>query len=310
MLLILDNFEHLLPGAELVTHILKSGPKVKVLVTSRAVLNVQGERLFPVGGMNYPRVPPAASAGVGEYSALKLFVSSAQAARPDFEVTQESLADVVRICGLVDGLPLGIVLAAVWLKMLSPAEIVDEIERSIDFLEAEWRDVPERQRSMRAVLDHSWNLLTEGEKVVLAGLSVFRGGFTREAAHHVTGASLRDLRSLTDRCLVGPAHEGRYGMHELLRQYGEEKLDQSPGAGEAVRDRHAAHYAAALRSWSADLKGRRQRVALAEMDVDIHNARAAWDRAVAQRDVGLLSEAAEGLGRLTASFKTMLIRVT
>jgi predicted ATPase/DNA-binding SARP family transcriptional activator len=295
MLLILDNFEHLVEGAGLVTEILQTAPEVQILATSRARLNVGGEHLFPVVGMHFPDEETIEDAT--QYSAIKLFLSNVCRTQPSFEPSADELTEVVRICRLVDGMPLGILLAAAWADVLTPLEIAAEISRGLDFLETDLRDVPERQRSMRAVFDHSWKLLTEREKEVFQGLSVFRGGFTCDAAQKATDASLRDLMVLVHKSLLHRTARGRYGMHELLRGYAAEKLDGSPAAGDAARDRHSAYYVAALQRWEADLKGPRQQTALAEMDTEIENARAAWDWAVERGQVEQLEHAVDGLCR-------------
>ena len=311
MLLIMDNFEHLLAcperrpelvegprrrdGVGLVTEILKTAPDVKILTTSRAGLNVQGERLFPIAGMDFPALTPREPKEAAQYSAVKLFLQSARWVQPSFELTADNVNHVTQICRLVEGMPLGILLAAAWVQMLTPAEIAAEIGQSLDFLETDLRDVPERQRSMRAVFDHSWRLLTEREREVFGGLSVFRGGFTRQAAQRVTGASLRELRALVNKSLLHRTPTGRYEVHELLRQYAAEKLDQSPAASEAVHDRHCAYYAAALQQWEAHLKGPRQQAALAEIEADSENARAAWNWAVERGHVEHIEQAIEGL---------------
>jgi predicted ATPase len=319
MLLILDNYEHLLARPEnshrknagLVTDILRTAPQVKVLATSRTRLNVEGEHRFHVGGMSFPQLTPVASADASfrqaqearQYSAVELFLHSARRARPSFELTDENLSDVVQICHLVAGMPLGIQLAAAWVEILTPAEIAVEIGRSLDFLETDRRDVPQRQRSIRAAIDYSWSLLTARERTVMQALSVFRGGFTREAAQAVTDASLRELMSLVGKSQLqrtaAPSATfrtgGRYEVHGLLRQYAAEKPSQTPAAGEAARDRHSAYYAVALQQWAEDLKGSRQRTALAEMEVEIENARAAWDWAVERGQVAWLDQAMEGL---------------
>jgi serine/threonine protein kinase/tetratricopeptide (TPR) repeat protein len=256
-LLIMDNFEHLLAspepgrgdGAGLVADVLQAAPAVKVLTTSRARLNVQGETLFRLAGMDFPEPLPQAEAETPEdaadYSAVKLFLQSARRVQPGFELATDDLKYVVRICWLVGGMPLGILLAAAWLTMLTPAEIADqisgEIEASLDFLETDLRDVPERQRSLRAVFDYSWNLLGERERAVFAGLSVFRGGFVREVAQAVTSATLRELRVLVDKSLLYRNPIGRYEVHELLRQYGLDKLVQL-GELETLRQRHLEAY--------------------------------------------------------------------
>jgi predicted ATPase/DNA-binding SARP family transcriptional activator len=284
MLLILDNFEHLLDGAGLVADVLHAAAGVKVLATSRARLNLQSEHLFPVAGMSLPD------------SAVELFVSSARRVQPYFGLTAKNLTDVTRICRLVEGMPLGILLAAAWVQALSLAEIATQIDQSIDFLETNLRDLPERQRSMRAVFDHSWNLLTARLRAVMETLSVFRGSFTWSAAQQVAGAALQELRTLVEKSLLHQVLTDRFEMHELLRQYTAEKLDQDPITSRAVRDQHCAYYASALQRWATDLKGSRQQQALAEMDVEIENARVAWGWAVTQGQVGRLERAMEGLG--------------
>ncbi len=312
MLLIMDNFEHLLDGVGLVTEILKTAPDVKILTTSRARLNVQGEHLFPVAGMDFPALTPGPSPvfgrgepkNIAQYSAVKLFLSSARRTQPSFEPTADNLTDVVQICRLMEGMPLGIELAAGLVQMLTPAEIAAEIGQSLDFLEADLRDVPERQRSMRAVFDHSWHLLTEREREVFQGLSVFCGGFTRQAAQRVTGASLRELMALVDKSLLHRTATpsatlrtgGRYEMmHELLRQYAAEKLETLGGA-DAARDAHSAYYAEFLHQREADLKGRRQLEALDEIEADFENGRAAWNWALKQKNYTAISQSLRSLG--------------
>ncbi|MBE9508877.1 MAG: protein kinase, partial [Chloroflexi bacterium] len=293
MLILMDNFEHLLDGVDLVTDILKTAPGVEILPTSRARLNVQREQLFHLGGMDVPDWETPEDAA--QYSAVKLFLQSARRVQPGFELRADDLKYISRICRLVGGMPLGILLAAAWVEILSPEEIAAEISQGLDFLETDLRDVPERQRSVRAVLDHSWNVLTEREREVFQALSVFRGGFSRQAAQQVTGATLRELMALVNKSLLHRMPTGRHEMHELLQQYAEEKLNQSPAAGEAARDRHCAYYTAALQRWEADLKGPRQKTALAEIEADSENARAAWTWAAERRDVKRLEQAIEGL---------------
>ena len=228
-------------------------------------------------------------------AAVELFLLSARRVRPDFEMRADDLRYVTRICRLVGGMPLGILLAASWLDALTTAEIAAEIAGNLDFLETELHDVPERQRSIRAVIDHSWRLLAERERDLFRAMAVFRGGFTREAAREVTGATLRDLRGLVNKSLLGHTAMGRYEVHELLRQYAEEKLGQTPGAAETASDRHCAYYCAALERWGADLQGARQQTALAELEADSENARLAWDWAVERRRVNSLDQAVGGL---------------
>jgi predicted ATPase/DNA-binding SARP family transcriptional activator len=295
LLLVMDSFEHLLEGVGLVTDILRSAPAVKVIVTSRVRLSLQGEHLLQVEGMEYPEAEARAEAR--DYSAVELFVQGARRtlAGPDWEPAPEEMGEVVRVCRLVEGMPLGILLAAAWVEMLSPAEIAAEIERGLDFLETDLQDVPVRQRSLRAVFDHSWRLLTEREGEVFQRLSVFRGGFTGEAAREVAGASLHELRGLLGKSFLERGANGRYEVHELLRSYAAEKLDRSPDESQAARGRHSLFYAQAMQEWATELKGPGQMRALAEMEADLDNLRAAWNWAVEQGSLGLIEQAVEAL---------------
>ncbi|MCP4540926.1 MAG: protein kinase [Chloroflexi bacterium] len=293
MLIIMDNFEHLLDGVDLVTGVLETAPDVKILATTRVRLNVQREHLFHLAGMDFPDWETPEDAA--QYSAVKLFMQSARRVRPDFELKVDNLKYISRICRLAGGMPLGILLAAAWVEMLSPKEIATEIGQGIDFLETDLRDIPERQRGVRAVFDYSFNLLTEREREVFLALSVFRGGFTRQAAQQVTGALLRELMGLVNKSLLYRASTGRYQVHELLRQYAQETLDQDATASTAMHDRHCTHYAAALQQWGKDMKGSRQQTTLAEMEVEIENVRAAWDWAVERGQMKRLDQAVWGL---------------
>jgi len=315
MLLVMDNYEHLLAspsvpptgqspdgrlsggqvngGTFLLTDILQTAPQIKILATSRANLNLQNEHLFPIAGMDVPDTDALGRAT--DYSAVKLFLEAARRTQPRFAASADNLRDVVRICRLVDGMPLGVLLAAGWVRTLNLAEIAIEIEQGLDFLATDLQDVPERQRSVRAVFDHSWKLLTDQEQDVLAQLSVFRGGFTRRATQAVTGATLRHLKGLVDKSLLDHTTTGRYQVHELLRQYAAERLARAPERLDATRDRHAAYYAGFLARRAEQLKGTRQHAALAEIEADADNARAAWNWAVERGQAEWLDQGMEGL---------------
>jgi predicted ATPase len=302
MLLILDNFEHLIEEVTLVGEIMENAPAVKLLITSRERLNLRGEWVFDVEGLSFPAKPGGQINGVSltaeleAYGAVNLFVQSAQRVRADFSLSTNEIPYVIRICQLVEGIPLGIELAAAWVKLLSCEEIAREIEQNYNFLATTWRGVPQRHRSLQAVFDYSWNLLTNAERLVMSKLSVFSGGFTREAATAVGDASLLTLSALVDKSLLhravttegagGKSEKARYDMHELLRRYSDEKLVTAA----ETRNLHCRYYVEFLkRKWS-HLRGGRQRETLEEIGEEIENVRAAWRWAVSQAQEAELAQ--------------------
>lgn len=297
LLLVMDGFEHLSAGAGLLGKLLRAAPGLKILATSRTRLDVEGEYLFPVQGLACPERMPGDPKELGSFPAVQLFVSSVRRIRPGLQAAGAELEEVACVCHLVEGLPLAILLAAGWAGMLTPAEIAVELERGsgLDLLQTDGQDLPMRQRSMRAVFDSSWDLLSARERQVLAGLSVFRSSFTLEEAYQVAGASLWELRVLLDRSLLQHVAAGRYGIHELLRQYADERLSEMPAAAQTARDRHSAFFAAALARWWPDLQGPQQRAVLAEMGGEGENLRAAWGWMVERGYVAQLDQAMTGL---------------
>lgn len=279
-LLLLDNLEHLLKGVDLLVELLEKAPAVKLLVTSRERLELQGEWVFEVQGLPVPDAGEMLD--LEKYSSVRLFVQRARQARIDFQLSSEDGAHVARICQLVEGMPLAIELAATWAPMLSCQEIATEIERSIDFLSTTMRDLPERQRSIRATFDYSWKLLTEEERRVLRRLAVFRGGFPREAVQEVVGASLPLLSALVAKSFLRRTADGRYGIHELVRQYVAERLAGEDTEQADARRRHSSYYTAFVAGWEGELKGARQAQALAALDDEIDNIRVGWRWAIEQ----------------------------
>ncbi len=291
ILFVLDNFEQLLGAAAWLAQVLKSAPQVKLLVTSRERLNLQWEWLIAIEGLDYPDFRFSISdfrLGTSEqseienrkWSAVELFVERARQACPDFELNDATRASVARVCQLVEGMPLGIELAAAWAKTHDCDEIAREIERGYDFLATTQRDASERQRSLRAVFERSWQLLDPAARQVFSRLSVFRGGFTREAAERVAGASLARLSALVDKSLLRRNASSRYEMHELLRQYAAEKLRQIPDEQMEARRRHGRYYADHLQHRQKRLKEQDPKKALSEIRPEIENLRAAWHWAV------------------------------
>ncbi|HLY25105.1 MAG TPA: protein kinase, partial [Aggregatilineales bacterium] len=296
MLLVVDNFEHILDGASLVAEILEAAQGLKILVTSRERLNMHGETLFRLEGLDFPAWKQPEDAL--EYSAVKLFLQSARRIQPGFQIEAGDLSDLARICRQVEGLPLGIVLAAGWIEALSLKEISDEIERSVDFLETQARDVPTRQRSIRAVFDYSWNLMSEAERLAFMRLSVFRGGWTRDAAQAVAGAPLPMLIALVNKSLLRRNPDsGRYGVHELLRQYAADHLAEVPEVEISARDAHCRYYSAFLGQREPTLSGPRQLEVMDEIAADFENVRAAWAVAIAERQEAEFHQMAFALWR-------------
>lgn len=294
LLLVLDNFEHLLDGAIRVGELLSKAPFVTVLVTSRERLGLSIETVFPLAGLDFPAASERTQAT--DFSAIRLFVQCARQQRPGFVLDADSARDAARICRLVEGIPLGIVLSASWAGTLSPAEIAEELGNGLDFLSTEWRDVPERQRSMRAVFEQSWSRLSEAERDVLAGLAVFRGGFSREGALAVAGANLWVLSSLIDKCLLRRvAATGRFETHELLRQYAERKLAEVPTRHAESLDRHAEFFTRFVVQREAALKSPSPALALAEIEAELDNVRAAWAHLLSLGKVAALSALTEPL---------------
>jgi hypothetical protein len=210
---------------------------------------------------------------------------------PTFELNETVLPAVTRICQRVDGMPLAIVLAAAWIDTLSVDEIAAEIEKSIDILATELRDVSDRQRSVRAVVESSWHQLDASAQNLLQRCAVFRGGFTRAAAQEAAGASLRGLSHLMDKALLRrDPKTGRYSIHELLRQYAEEQLALSAEVEQSAKEAHATFFAKFMQTCTLHLHDHRQKVALLEIEADIDNIRVAWNYWIAKQDTRRLTD--------------------
>ena len=293
LLLLLDNLEHLLEGVALLAEILERGPAVKLLATSRERLNLHGEWVLDIQGLPFP--DEAGSAEVEGYSAVALFVQTARRAHVNFVLAAEERPAVARICRLVEGMPLGIELAAAWVRTLSCREIAQEIERNLDFLAVSVRDVPARHHSIRAAFDHSWNLLSAEEQRAMRQLSIFRGGFRREAAEQVAGATLPLLSALVDKSLLRRTEAGRYDLHELVRQYAAAQLQADPQDEFATCERFSYYYAVWLQRQKGQILSLKQPETLAEMGAEIDNLRLAWDWMVAHRQLAHIKQSLHSL---------------
>ena len=275
-LLVLDNFEHLLDARDLLTQVIEQAPQVELLTTSRERVHVQSEWVLDLDGL----ANGSGNGNAGDSAAVSLFVDRARQVDGAYVLTDGERPHVERVCRLVDGMPLGIELAAAWASTLPCGEIADEIERNLGFLETTMHDVPERHRSLRAAFDQSWRLLSDDERRMFSRLAVFRGSFARDAAAAVAGAGMPELHGLVSKSLVRRAGLGRFELHELLRQYAGERLVANQAELADVRESHARFYLGMLGSRTEALQGEHMMEARDELRVEVDNVRAAAEWAV------------------------------
>jgi predicted ATPase/DNA-binding SARP family transcriptional activator/tetratricopeptide (TPR) repeat protein len=304
-LLVLDNFEHLIAGADLLLEILRNAPDVRILVTSRERLNYQAEQLLVLEGLPYPEKnkPPKMAgqewdAKEPDHAAIQLFVERAGRVRNGFTASPDTLSQIVHICRLVEGLPLGIELAAAWSMELTPSEIGNQIQKSLDFLAVSLRDMPSRQHSLRATFEYSWNLLSNQEQVIYRQLAVFRGTFTAEAADAVIDHRfpvISYLNALAAKSLLRQNSTGRYDQHPLLRQFALEKLDSQPTEANQANSQHAYYYLDFIQQKLPTLRSAAAQTALADISADLDNVRSAWNWCVDNGQITLLQQGAPSL---------------
>jgi predicted ATPase/DNA-binding SARP family transcriptional activator/Tfp pilus assembly protein PilF len=272
LLLLIDSAEHLAGAVELLTEILGEAYAVKILATSIERLNVHEEWALDIQGLHYPEDEKAPY--LEAYSAVQFFLQSARRVQAGFVPSDQDKQWIARICRLVAGIPLGIELAASWLRVLPCREILREVENNLDFLATSVRNVPERHRSLRAVFEHSWNLLYESEQHVLERLAIFQAGCRREAAERVAAATLPLLLGLVDKSLLHRNTSGRYEMLGVIRTYAQEKL--SVAARAETRLLFCSYYADFLRRCEEMIKQGRQQEALTEIRQELENIHAGW----------------------------------
>ncbi len=260
MLLVLDNFEHLTGHAGWLVELLENSPRLSLMITSRTGLNLYEEGILELGGLPEPE-------------AVQLFAQRARRASLGFDLGAEKPA-VTGICQLLLGVPLAIELAAAWVRTLSCADIASEIQSNLDFLSGAWKNVPDRQHSLRATFVYSWQLLSPREQSIFQKLCLFRGGFSRTAAAQVAEASLRDLSLLVNKSLVQRGSNGRYTVHELLRQYGLEEIGPAEIAG--TQARHGRYFARYVGARATHIAQFEEQQALADLTLEIENLREAW----------------------------------
>jgi predicted ATPase/DNA-binding SARP family transcriptional activator len=310
-LFVLDNFEHLLDGAEVINEIIHAVPGIKFIITSLEPLNLLAEIRLTLSGLPYPNPKVAFdSKGVTgiledsdqnaqwewhDYSAVQLFVQSVQRGKPGFELDAQTEKYIVRICQLLEGLPLGIELAASWVRVLSLQQIIKEIEKNIIFLETKTRDVPSRHRSLRAVFDHTWMLMTEKEQVFMRHLAAFKGRFSLDAAWYVSKASPADIMTLADKSILRVTSTGHYDMHRGMRLFGVEKLSQLPEEQNKIITRLCQYYTEFVTQREAALLSHRQKEALQEIQNEIDNIQFAWQWAVENLLLSEINKSLQGI---------------
>lgn len=285
MLLIFDNFEHILEGGHLLTDLLAVAPHIKVVVTSRERLRLPEEWLVAIDGMVYPTEDSGVNVDTvtvepSQYSALELFIQRAKRVYAQFSY-EKNLDYMVRLCQLVEGMPLGLELAAAQTRLHSCREIVEQLAENLAFLNSNRLDIPKRHRSLHAVFTYSWQLLTDVEQIVLHRLTIFRGGFTQKEAQVVTQASPNMLASLLDKSLLQRNVNARFDLHETLRQF----LQEMRPVEAVIQERHSAYYLNFLRSHEQALRGSELQIALEEITVALDNIRMAWEWSVSQAKI-------------------------
>jgi predicted ATPase/class 3 adenylate cyclase len=294
LLLVLDNFEHVLEAAPLVSELLMTAPRLKVLATSREVLRLNGEFEYPVPPLPVPdQAQPGSSAELLAYKSVTLFGQRAQAVAPGFRLTGENAPAVAAICARLDGLPLAIELAAARVKLFSPQQLLERLEDNLGLLTRGPRDLPARQRTMHSTISWSYDLLDQGEQLLFARLGVFQGGRTVDAVEAVCGPGLPidpldGLGSLLDKSLLtqdgGPGGEPRFVMLETIHEYARERLARSGEEG-LMRDRHLSYFLSLAEEMEPGYRRHNQLLQLERTEEEMDNLRAAFNWALERGDV-------------------------
>jgi len=297
LLILLDNFDAFVgsPDAARLVELLAADSGVKLLVTSQVRLDLPGEQVFPLGGLEFPpeeEIPVEQAIG---YGSIELFLHAARRMQPAFQLAPQNLEAVVRICRLLEGSPLGIELAAAWSGVLSPPEIQAEVEASLDFLATSRLAVPDRQRSLRAVFDSSWKMLDEAGRIAAKRLAAFQGGFDISAARQIAGLSPQDLMNLVNKSWIQRDSSGRFLFYDSLKKYVQE-IATREASWEMICQEHSAYFSALASRQGPRLHSAEFREAFEKLRAEQDNLRAAWYWAVRRHNWDLVAQAISGIG--------------
>lgn len=303
LLLLLDNFEHLLEdnvggrqALQLVEQLIDAAPQVKFVVSSRERLRLETERVFSLAGLSTPTngLTPTTDA----FEAVELFVQNARRIDRFFVATPEQVNVIGRICRLLDGLPLGIELAAAWIRTLTPAEILKQLQAEFDFLQLSVHNRPERHQTLRNLFDHTWQMLDERETAVMQQLSIFRGPFTIQAAKAIATADRDTLLGLVDKSLLQTVQRDEvqhFAMHELLRRYAAEQLALDPDTEAAIKTAHGHYFAQFVQERLDPIRRGGPKQIFDEVAACINEIRAAWRWSQQSGDEVIIEQSFEGL---------------
>jgi predicted ATPase/class 3 adenylate cyclase len=310
MLLVLDNFEQVTEAAGAVARLLRDCSQLTVLASSREALHVRAEHVYHVPPLALPPAGPAGATAVqvGAYEAVQLFIDRARAVRPDFGLTDDNAPAIAEICRRLDGLPLAIELAAARLRLFSPDVLLDRLGDRLALLRSGPRDLPERQQTLRATMDWSYELLGPGERRLFEFLAVFADAevaaveAVAERVDAIDGVALDvvdGLAGLIDKSLVRQVDvaggEPRVAMLETIREFAADRLDQRPDLSSCAHREHATYFADLARRLRGDLTGNQRELALAAMTADVANLRIAWSYWVSAGDLEQLDKMADSL---------------
>jgi tetratricopeptide (TPR) repeat protein len=286
ILLVCDNFEQILGGASLVAEIVAAAPRVEILVTSREPLNIEAEWRQLIRGLDVT---------TESAEALELFQGSARRMVPNFNLRPADRTAVLELSRLVDGMPLALEIAAAWVRVMEPADILNETKKNLDFLTSPWRDTPERHQSVRAVLAQTWQMLDPHLQKILAHMALFTGTFTLEAAQAILpDMTMLDIATLLDKSLLQALPQRRYEMHELLRQFA---LSRPQSRQQRFQIRYSQYYLNLMAHQEETLRGRDPQSALTVIQSELEHIRQAWQWAIEQQQIGALHTAVPGLVR-------------